>query len=96
MIWEGYGQIAHHTLLNILLSNASLVTKPCIARLVEDDAFNLSALSDCSTGPSPPARVSLSFSRAFKCHLNFRIGPVVFEFQRVLEIDPPPPQWGEG
>ena len=61
MIWEGYGQIAHQTLLNILLSNASLVTKSCIARLVEDDAFNLSVLSDCSTGPSPPARVPLIF-----------------------------------
>ena len=39
---------------NILLSNASLVTKSCIARFVDDDAFNASALSDCSTGPSPP------------------------------------------
>ena len=53
MIREGYGQIAHQTLPNILLSNTSLVTKSCIARFVEDDAFNLSALSDCSTGPSP-------------------------------------------
>ena len=54
MIWEGYGQIAHQTLPNILLSNASLVTKSCIARFVEDGAFKLGALSDCSKGPSPP------------------------------------------
>ena len=54
MIREGYGQIAHQTLPNILLSNASLVTESCIARSVDDDACNPSALSDCSTGPSPP------------------------------------------
>ena len=53
------------TLPNILLSNASLVTKSCIAPFVEDDSFNLSALSDCSTGPSPPlayAKSTLSSS----------------------------------
>ena len=54
MIWEEYGQMAHQTLPNILLSNASLVTKSCIARFVDDDAFKPSALSDCSTGRSPP------------------------------------------
>ena len=54
MIREEYGQMAHQTLPNILLSNASLVTKSCIARFVEGDAFSPSALSDCSTGPSPP------------------------------------------
>ena len=53
MIREECGQIAHQTLPNIQLSNASLVTKSCIARFVDDDAFNPSALSDCSTGPSP-------------------------------------------
>ena len=37
IIREGYGQIAHQTPPNILLSNASLVTKSCIARFVEDD-----------------------------------------------------------
>ena len=31
MIREKYGQMAHQTLPNILLSNASLVTKSCIA-----------------------------------------------------------------
>ena len=56
MIREGYGQIAHQTLPNILLSNASLVTKSCIARFIDDDTFNPSTLSDCSTGPSPPWR----------------------------------------
>ena len=45
MIQEGYGQIAYQTLPNILLSNASFVTKSCIARFVEEDAFNLSALA---------------------------------------------------
>ena len=40
MIREEYGQMAHQTLPNILLSNASLVTKSCIARFVDDDAFN--------------------------------------------------------
>ena len=54
MIREGYGQIVYETLPHILLSNASLVTKSCIARFVEGDAFNPSALNDCSTGPSPP------------------------------------------
>ena len=54
MIREEYGQMAHQTLPNILLSNASLVTKSCIARFVDDDAFNPCALSNCSTGPSPP------------------------------------------
>ena len=54
MIREVYGQMAHQTIPNILLSNASLATKSCIARFVDDDAFNPSALSDCSTGPSPP------------------------------------------
>ena len=53
MIREEFGQMAHQTLPNILLSNASLVAKSCIARFVDDDAFNPSALSDCSTGPSP-------------------------------------------
>ena len=53
MIREGYGQIVYETLPHILLSNASLVTKSCIARFVEGDASNPSALSDCSTGPSP-------------------------------------------
>ena len=44
----------HQTIPNILLRNAILVTKSCIARFVDDDAFKPSALSDCSTGPSPP------------------------------------------
>ena len=39
MIGEGYGQIAHQTLPNILLSNTSLVTKSYIARFVDDDAW---------------------------------------------------------
>ena len=43
----------HQTLPNILLSDASLVTKSYIARFVDDDAFNPSALSNCSTGLSP-------------------------------------------
>ena len=54
MIWEEYGQMAHQTLPNILLSNASLVTKSCIARFVDDDAFKPSAMSDCSTSPPRP------------------------------------------
>ena len=54
MIGEGYGQIVYETLPHIFLSNASLVTKSCIARFVEGDAFNPRALNDCSTGPSPP------------------------------------------
>ena len=54
MMREGYGQIVYETLPHILLSNASLVTKSCIVRFVEGDAFNPSALSDCSTGPSRP------------------------------------------
>ena len=45
--------MAHQTLPNILLSNASLVMKSCIAQFVDDDAFNPCALSNCSTGPSP-------------------------------------------
>ena len=45
--------MAHQTLPNILLSDASLVTKSYIARFVDDDTFNPSALSNCSTGPSP-------------------------------------------
>ena len=67
MIREEYGQMAHQTLPNILLSNASLVTKSCIARFVEGDAFSPSALSDCSTGPSPQlahAKSTLSPSQA--------------------------------
>ena len=67
MIREGYGQIVYETLPHILFSNASLVTKACIARFVEGDAFNPSALSDCSMGPSPPlahAKSTLSASRA--------------------------------
>ena len=67
MIRDGYGQIVYKTLPHILLSNASLVAKSCIARFVEDDAFNPSALSDCSTGLSPPlahAKSTLSPSRA--------------------------------
>ena len=39
MIRDGYGQIVYETLSHILLSNASLVTKSCIARFVEGDAF---------------------------------------------------------
>ena len=46
--------MAHQTLPNILLSDASLVTKSYIAQFVDDDAFNPSALSNCSTVPSPP------------------------------------------
>ena len=53
-IREEYGQMAHKAIPNILLSNVCLVTKSCIARFVDDDAFNPSALSACSTGPSPP------------------------------------------
>ena len=64
MIREEYGQMAHQTLPNILLSNASLVTKSCIARFVDDDAFNLCALSRGGWGklaggvkwPPPPVR----------------------------------------
>ena len=41
--------MAHQMLPNILLSDTSLVTKSCIARFVDDDAFNPSALSNCST-----------------------------------------------
>ena len=70
MIRDGYGQIVYETLPHILLSNASLVTKPCIARFVEGDAFNPGALNDCSTGPSPPlahAKSTLSPSRALSC-----------------------------
>ena len=54
MIREEYGKMTHQTLPNILLSVASLLTKSYIARFVDDDAFNPSALSNCSTGPSPP------------------------------------------
>ena len=50
----GHGQIAYQTLPNTLPRNVSLVTKSCIARFFDDDASNPSALSDCSTGPSPP------------------------------------------
>ena len=67
MTREGYGQMVYETLPHILLSNASLVTKSCIAWFVEGDAFNPSALSDCSTGPSPPlahAKSTLSPSQA--------------------------------
>ena len=67
MIRDGYGQIVYETLPHILLSNASLVTKSCIARFVEGDASNSSALSDSSTGPSPPlahAKSTLSPSQA--------------------------------
>ena len=67
MIREAYGQNVYETLPRILLSNASLVTKSCVARFVEGDAFNPSALSDCSTGPSPPlvhAKSTLSPSQA--------------------------------
>ena len=66
-IRDGYGQIVYETLPHILLSNASLVTKSCIARFVEGDAFNPSAPRNCSTGPSPPlahANSTLSPSRA--------------------------------
>ena len=68
MILKGYGQIAHQTLPNILLSKASLVTKSCIARFVEDDAFNLSALSDCSTGPSSPLAYAKSTLSSFQAN----------------------------
>ena len=36
MIREEYGQMAHQTLPNILLNDASLVTKLYIARFVDD------------------------------------------------------------
>ena len=65
MIREECRQMAYQTIPNILLSNASVVTKSCIARFVEDDAFNLSALSDCSTGPSPPLVYSKSTLSSF-------------------------------
>ena len=39
MIREKYGQMAHQALPNILLSNASMITKSCIARFVDDGAF---------------------------------------------------------
>ena len=42
--------MAHQTLPNILLSDASMVAKSYIARFVDDDAFNPNALSNCSTG----------------------------------------------
>ena len=54
MIREEHGQMAHQTLPNIVLSDASLVTKSYIARFADGVAFNPSALSNCSTGPSPP------------------------------------------
>ena len=63
MIRDGYGQIVYETLPHILLSNASLVTKSCIARLVEGDAFNPSAQSDCSTGPLPHWRTQSRLCR---------------------------------
>ena len=56
--------MTHQTRPNILLSDASMVTKSCIARFVDDDAFNPCALSNCSTGPSPPlahGKSTLSF-----------------------------------
>ena len=67
MVRDGYGQIVYETLPHNLLSNASLVLKSCVARFVEGDAFNPSALSDCNTGRSPPlahAKSTLSPSRA--------------------------------
>ena len=66
MIREGYGQIVHGTPPHILLNNASLVTKSCIARFVEGDASNSSALSDdkvdfaCASGGEGPVLQSLS------------------------------------
>ena len=74
MIREGYGQIAHQTLPNILLSNASLVTKSCIARFVEDDAFNPSALSDCSTGPFPSLAYAKSALSSFQANAGCLYG----------------------
>ena len=39
---------------SVLLSDANVVTKSCIARFFDNEACKPSALSDCSTGPSPP------------------------------------------
>ena len=75
MIREEYRQMAHQTLPNILLSNASLVTKSCIARFVDDDAFNPCALSNCSTGPSPPLAHRKS---TFLKESHFRPTPAVY------------------
>ena len=68
MIREEYGQMAHQALPNILLSNASMVTKSCIARFVDDDAFNPCALSNCSTGPSPPLAHGKSTLSSFQAN----------------------------
>ena len=96
MIRDGYGQIVYETLPHILLSNASFVTKSCIARFVEGNAFNPSALSDCSTGPSPhwrtqsrpcrhpgpaPAVYSPAYLAAFARFANKRL-IVVEKFER--------------
>ena len=63
--------IASQTIPYILLSNVffnvSLVAKLCIVRFFDDDACNLSVLSYCSTGLSPPlahAKSTLSPSQA--------------------------------
>ena len=83
MIREEYGQMAHQTLPNILLSNASLVTKSHIARFVDDNAFNPSALSNCSTGPSPPlAHGKSTFTdRKNDTHFgSFKIGQKIASF----------------
>ena len=63
-----------HQLPNILLSNASLFTKSCIARFVDDDAFNPCALSNCSTGLSPPLAHGKSTLSSFQANANC-IGP---------------------
>ena len=68
MIREEYEQIAHQTLPSILLSNASMVTQSCIARFVDDDAFNPCALSNCSTGPSPPLAHGKSTLSSFQAN----------------------------
>ena len=51
MVREGHGQIAYQMLPNILLRNASLVTKSYASPyFFDDEACNPSALSDGSRG----------------------------------------------
>ena len=59
MVRDGYGQIVYETLPHNLLSNTILVTKSCVARFVEGDAFNPSALSDGSLSPIGARKVDL-------------------------------------
>ena len=89
MIWQEHGQIGGQAPPNILLSNGSLVTKSCIARFVDDDAFNPSALSDCSTGPSPPlahGKSTLSAFQANACWLRPAAAFARFPNKRLIAV----------